>query len=193
MTSLMKMHNKGFTLIEMLAVLFIMGIIFSLTLPAFGPMLRTLKLTTAAENLANVLESARQYAITSGQECYVVFPTSTGTDKDYKAYKVYKPNSGTIGKWEYLPNGIKVKQDSTFISGTAGTELIPFPEDDDSEQPMHYVRCKPNGSFTPKGEGSGSHATITLYEINDATGKLFKNVVLYNTPAKVKVKEIGEE
>lgn len=179
----------GFTLIEMLAVMAIIAIILSLALPTFGPMIRTLKLKTAAENLANVLESARQYAITSGVDCYVVFPTTTGdTDMDYKAYKIYKPDTNTtIGKWEFLPNSIMIDSNCTFITSppSPNTITINFPEDTDtSQQAVTYIDFKPNGAAT-------LNRTIELTDINSTN--LFRNIVFYNQPIKIKVKDVGEE
>lgn len=179
--------KTSFTLIEMLAVMFIICIIFSIALPAFGPIIRTMKLTTAAENLANVLESARQYAITSGVDCYVVFPTTTGdTDMDYKAYKIYKPDTNTtIGKWEFLPNSVKIHFDCTFITKPPdpATININFPEDTDtSQQAVTYIDFKPNGAAT-------LNRTIKLTDINDTN--LFRNIVFYNQPIKIEVKDVG--
>lgn len=200
----------GFTLIEMLAVMFIICIIFSIALPAFGPMIRTLKLKTAAEDLANVLESARQYAITSGVNCYVVFPTSITdpiyTNMNYRAYKIYKPDtdpapaidtSTTIGKWEFLPNGIQIDSTCSFIGTPPGSDPsdpvppptynstnINFPEDTNTTtQSVRYIDFKPNGAAT-------LNRTIGLTANNT---NLIQEIVFYNQPLKIKVKDVSEK
>lgn len=109
----MSIQNKiktAFTLIEILVVLFIIGIIFAITLPTFGPMMRTTRVKTASETLANVMEMARQHAKTMSTDCYMVFPSSTTeTDLNNRAFKVYNPTTNTtVGKMEILPTGIVV-------------------------------------------------------------------------------------
>lgn len=189
----MKCRNQdkktGFTLIEILAVLFIIGIIFSITTPAIGPMLSTLQLNTAGENLANTLESARQHAVTNGINAYVVFPINTGTDMDYKAYKIVKEEDSdyaTVGKWEFLPKTVTIDSSSSFITSPPDPSSISidFPEDNSASQDsVTYVEFKPNGAAT-------LNRTINLIDINDSTK--FKEIVFYNQPIKVRVRDIGE-
>ncbi len=98
-----KFDGCGFTLIEMVAVMCIIGIIFSITMPTFGPMINAVKVKTAADNLANTLESARQCAVTYGTSCYVVFPPETlNGNTIYRMYKVLRKEGQvivTVGKW----------------------------------------------------------------------------------------------
>lgn len=197
----MKNRIKGFTLIEMLAVMFIIGIVFSIALPAFGPLTSTLKLSTASENLANTIESARQLAMTKGSEIYVVFPI-TRTSMDCRAYKIYNPDiindppsPYTVGKWEMLPTGVRIDSSSTALNGDDYS--MPFPEDTDGASLVKYLVCNINGSIIPGG-GSGS-STITLFYDIDGNGSfsstsdknLFQNITVYNVPQKVDVKDIG--
>lgn len=174
---------NGFTLIEMLAVMFIMGIILSITVPAFGPMMRTLKLTTTAENLANVLESARQCAMTSGKNCYVVFPI-TG-DLAYKAYKLYSyggQTQKTVGKVEMLPNGLQIDSQSTFLTQGTYALSVPFPEDTDANINLRYILFKPNGK---------AHISATVKIVDLQSPNTFNCVTFYNSPTKVKVWDPG--
>lgn len=191
--------QKGFTLIEMLAVMFIIGIIFSITLPAFGPLTSTLKLSTASENLANAIESARQLAMTKGSDIYVLFPISADASMNYRAYKIYNP-AGTspfsVGKWEMLPIGVRINSSSTALRGDDFS--IPFPEDTSgTTRAVKYLICSPSGSIVPGG-ASGSN-TITLFYDIDGNGSfsstsdknLFQNITVYNIPRKVDIKDIG--
>lgn len=177
-------HKRdGFTLLEMLAVLFIIGIVFSITLPTFGPIMGTLKLTTASENIANALESARQYASTSGQGCRVVFPT-TG-DLSYRSYKLYGYNNtegswNPIGKAEVLPNNIQIGRNSYF---SAGSMSAPYPYEDSPSQTAAYVEFESDGS----AKGSGR-----IY-ITDLNSNAFQKITYSGTPRKVYIKEIGDD
>ena len=177
-----KKSKAGFTLIEMLAVLFIIGIIFSITLPTFGPIIRTMKLKTSADNLVNVLESARQYAVTSGQYCDVVFPI-TG-DLAYKAYQTYslkddKTIDRNIGKAEVLPNGIVIGDKSSFMRETVS---IPFPDKDGPTVTAKYLRFKPDG----RGETGGN-----VYVIDPNIN--FRKITVPTSPRMVHVYNINEE
>lgn len=180
-----KIYKTGFTLLELLAVLFIIGIIFSIALPAFGPMMNISRLKTSAQNLAGTMETARQYAVTMEEECYIVFPTSTGTDLDNKTYKVYNPDTGrTIGKLEFLPKGIEIDINNSTVRGSVD---IPFPEDTDSPKSLKYIRFKTNGGILPGDTGANGH--IRLYE---KTTNKYQQVYFYNTPRRVNIKPIGE-
>lgn len=176
-----RISQKGFTLIEMLAVLFIIGIIFSITLPTFGPIMGTLRLTTAAENIANALESARQYASTSGIDCRVIFPT-TG-EFAYRAYKLYSydgKTGKTVGKIEVLPTNIKIGENSSFLNYTMDA---PFPEDTSSSQPVAYIEFEPDGSAKEGG---------SIY-VTDPNTNTFQKITFIAEPMKVSIKEIGED
>lgn len=179
-----KKFKAGFTLIEMLAVLFIIGIIFSLTLPTFGPIMRTMKLKTTADNLVNTLESTRQYAVTSGQYCDVVFPI-TG-DLAYKAYKIYslkddKTIDRYIGKLEILPNGIAIDNNKSDFMGK--TVSIPFPDKDSPTITARYLRFKPDG----RGDSGGN-----VYVI-DPNANIFRKITISASPSMVRVYDINED
>lgn len=184
------MKKKGFTLLEMVVVLFIIGIILTITIPTFGPIIGKLKLTTAAENLANTLESAKQYAATSGVDCYVLFPTTTNTDMDYRSYKIYSyngTNGTTIGKWENLPSGLSIDPNSTFLTSglNNGTLSVPFPEDIDrgNVRQIRYVQ------FVPGGRA----AVRASVKILDNQTNIFNVVTFYDRPGRIKVWDTGEQ
>lgn len=174
-----KILQTGFTLIEMLAVLFIIGIIFSITLPTFGPMMGTMKLKTTAENVVNALESARQYAVTSGKDCYVAFPVSG--ELAYKSYKIYRPDTNTsIGKMEVFPTGIKLGDNTTFLDGAT----VSIPGDDGSGQVnAAYIKFSPAGGAWAEDSPSGS-----IYIVDQNTDAS-KRIIYYSTPAKCRIDE----
>lgn len=179
-----KRNSSGFSLLEILAVLFIIGIILTISLPAIGPMVKTRKLKGAAENLAGTLEYARQYAGTTNIDCYVVFPIGIGSNIDNRAYKLYSYNGSvgnTVGKWEMLPVGVEIDTDpakSTFIS-SARTIDIPFPEDSDvtNQKTLNYVK------FIPAGRSDVNRSI----QITDQQSGAFTGVTFYNYPGAVRV------
>src|SRR5512144_2970003 len=57
---------RGFTLLEMVVVILILGIIATFSLPAFLRLIRSLQLKGAVQNLAGQLQLARQKAMATG-------------------------------------------------------------------------------------------------------------------------------
>src|ERR1700689_5015034 len=109
-----KPRKVGFTLIEMLVVIVIVGILVSFALPAATTLMKSGGLNGAAREVANTLGLARQYAITHRTTTCVVFPFSVttmgnpGSDvaPQYQSYAVYDLGSASyISKWEHLPPG----------------------------------------------------------------------------------------
>ncbi len=69
----MNWHKSGVTLIEIIMVLAIIVIIGTISLPRFDRVIEDYKLKTDARQLAWVLRSTRQEAITSGNTQTVIF------------------------------------------------------------------------------------------------------------------------
>jgi len=177
--------NMGFTLLEMLAVLFIIGLVLSIVVPTFGPMTSTTKLKTASQNLADVMDMAQQHAITTGSICYIAFPISTGnTTYDKKTYKVVREAAAstyvTIGKVETLPKGIEI--DDASSTQFTDSKNIPFPEDNSSSLSLIVLEVDKNGAFKNNGH-------VQLKEVQSGS---FQGVYFYNQPIKVLVKDIGK-
>ena len=97
---------RGFTLIELILVLVIMGLLTSLVAPAITS-LAGLKLKTATRRVAAGLRYARSQAVTTGSDYQVVFNLGKGVmtiecleEEEEKPYREAVEGEGYQGRWK---------------------------------------------------------------------------------------------
>ena len=126
---MMKPRKDGFTLIEMLVVIVIVGILVTLAIPAATSLMKSGGLNGAGREVSNTLGLARQYAITHRTTTCVVLPFSgtgiiPGADVAplYQSYAVFDLGSGNyISKWEHLPLGAVFMNSSSLLGNPAAS------------------------------------------------------------------------
>lgn len=107
-----KMQGGGFTLVELLVVMGIMGLLIFAAMPMFNGLTRSAGMKGATMQLRTTLSLARQWAITHRETTYVLFPTVDATNsaglptRAYRAYNVYTRSDKFIRDWVYLPEGL---------------------------------------------------------------------------------------
>ena len=122
--------RRAFTLVELLAVIAIIGIMIAVMIPLFSGMGKGSKMTAAVTQLKTTMSLARQHAITKREMTYVVFPDDDSSHSLYqgpngslagmafKSYNVYGKRSGYLREWVYLPEGlIFVPNEAKFGTG----------------------------------------------------------------------------
>lgn len=93
--------KKGFTLIEMMVVIGIIGIVIAFVIPNFAAMQRQARIRAAAQELAQDLRQIRERALSTGRRFSISFPDtrtylSTNQEGQTKAYKLAGSTGGNI-------------------------------------------------------------------------------------------------
>ncbi len=86
------MKNDGFSLIELLVVLIVLGIMASIAIPGFSTWLPGYRLKSASRDLYSNMQLAKMGAIKANADWAIFFDTGSGS------YKIYS-NDGGDGDW----------------------------------------------------------------------------------------------
>lgn len=110
-----KRSKKGFTLIELIVVIAILGILALIAIPTFLGMRETANEGTVKSNLRNIQAAAVMYATTSNIDVYDV-DDATGTILD-----------DILGNWPEGPGAVAYSV-TNGVANAAGTAGIPYPD-----------------------------------------------------------------
>ncbi|HSI64280.1 MAG TPA: prepilin-type N-terminal cleavage/methylation domain-containing protein, partial [Candidatus Saccharimonadia bacterium] len=148
----MHAHRGGFTLVEMLVVVTIVGILISVSAAGLSGAIQAMSLTNSGGKLTQVMEAARQRSMTGNVMTAVILVTKAGQNGDGRAFTIAEcPPGGPwvqIREWEMLPDGIVIDLDAgtdnaSFLANTP--EKFPF-NNGQSGSPVKY-----NGFSLPAG------------------------------------------
>lgn len=111
----------GFTLIEMLVVIVILGALIAVSAPAIDGILQASRLSSAADDVRNFLSSAQQLAVAQNVEVEVrLYESVSGTAADdtprvrtLQTLALRTHDVGTVG--DYKPEGAVLKLDDPLI------------------------------------------------------------------------------
>jgi prepilin-type N-terminal cleavage/methylation domain-containing protein len=167
----LRMANKrmvGFTAIELMIVLAIMGIMLVAAAPSFVQFTRNSRIKSGAQTVVSALRTARSHAIKRRKRCAVLFNFNTDAHNIGYAVKIYwdpgtdadprYSEGGSVTNWKTLPKTIIMtpKQGTTLLNCVN----IPFPNDANTTEPT-----VPAIVFKPTG-GATSSRTIEVSDVN---------------------------
>jgi prepilin-type N-terminal cleavage/methylation domain-containing protein len=131
--------QRGFTLIEVMTTVFVMALLSGMTVVAIGSALTAARGDTTMAQVAGILRSGREAAITQGRTIEVRFE---GTNR-IKLVRLDLPEGETVIGEVGLENGAKFRVDAQLPDtpdGFGNDEAIAFGDADS-------VRFLPNSSF----------------------------------------------
>ena len=117
---------RGFTLIETMIILAVVGILSAVAAPSFASLLDSIKVDQAVTNVQNILQDTQRQAIRTSQVCAVQIPKNNGKGNGNNGNENGKGNNGNKnGKGN---NGNKNGKENNTITGnclTSGSPEIP--------------------------------------------------------------------
>lgn len=130
--------RRGFTLLELITVILVMGILFGVMTPMFRSSFSNLQVHNAAKNLTATVRFAQAQAIVRAVEYRVCISEKT---RSYWVTRQTDP-AGDPEKFEL------VKSDTlrpTFLPESVEMRTVTAPTGEFQEEKMKYISCHPNG------------------------------------------------
>jgi len=153
--SLLTRNSSGFTLIEMMVVIGIIGVIIAIAVPNFAAMQAKARIRAGAYEIAQDLRQIRERALSIGREY------SVGR-KDDRSYRITSPEGNT---YTYKLGG-STGGNLRFGVGPNYTGGVP-PEANQASAPASGFDFMPTGTLIFNGRGGANRGVIYLTDNRD--------------------------
>lgn len=149
--------REGFTLVEAILVVGIMGILMAISIPSFVGWRENLKYRETAREVASILREAKSRAITNNLEQQVQFDAVLrhyGMRPGTRAYMSLSSWTGasSVSNWTMLDSQVKID-----ASGTLTATVTP-----EATNPPGSIQFTPNGAASAVG-------TVSIQDISGVT------------------------
>jgi type II secretion system protein H len=138
----------GFTLVELLVVVSIMALMLTLSLMSMDSLVPDTRLTSAAREVATLIEDARDTAILEGRVVYIEYSLGEATDdlQHYRSIRQAEPGQErdaeefeferVVYDWQALPSGIRIA-------------ALMIDEEEEITEGFMSFEVRPDGTVTP--------------------------------------------
>lgn len=112
--------NKGFTLLELMAVVTIVGILATIGLPALGELVKSNRISTQANSILTAMHQARSEAVNRGVDIRIE-PMVAGTDWSSGWQVVIDSNDEVLRTYDAVASSSLTSTQSTVVYNPNGT------------------------------------------------------------------------
>jgi Tfp pilus assembly protein FimT len=149
-------HQEGFTLLQTLIVIIIIGIISAIAVPNMTVMLKSYRLKSAANELASTIQLARVTAISQNANSVLNFNAG---DQSYLAFSDTGDGGGTTN--DGVQSGTEPTIKTVNISNAYKNQVtLAAPSFGNTVVFSSQGTCNPNGSITLQSSGGESLQVI---------------------------------
>lgn len=164
-------RSRGFTLIELMIGLVLLGVLLVLAMPSFTQMLQNMKLRTSAETILAGLQSARAEALKRNQSVEFLLTDSTMDPAAYASFTVNAVGPGWAVR--VVPaECTAATPDDCYVDGRAGLEGSN--QAAGATQHVQFAVTSPTATGTIRFDGLGrSNVTAalgTVIAVSNPTG-----------------------
>lgn len=162
-------NNKGFTLIELMVVLVIVGIMLALMVPSVGGFIANQEINEAAQNVAGALRNAKELAVSKNIRTQVWIIGDTTGGRSYTIYRQQMPgetltSTDTVSVGTPAVTLYAVDTRPISLKGNIGMQTLAGIRPDGSGKSL---QTSLQINFTPRGTADLPTGDTTIYLMSD--------------------------